>query len=281
MAYLNFLPRALWSAERRFDQLTARWRNDALDSRFARNPRRYLDKIDAAIDRGCRWFAPQMDVSMSVILVALKSLGRDVDKRFEFIHEKAEHYKQTICDPAIRLFDKAYDPDAEPSRSLPDVMTVRPYFPVELLIIDTVWADVRHQPDIVERLRAFDDNGGYGTTHIIVGGLILLDNAGAPAAAVRELIDSTVETIRSANDVTAYAGDLFAERIMVLQWLDRHDLVRPAWILRLLRAQRSDGGWKARNMPPIGQSNQHTTIIAMVALAEFRTWYLSSRNGTA
>jgi hypothetical protein len=126
-------------------------------------------------------------------------------------------------------------------------------------------------------LRAFDDNGGYGTTHIVVGGLILLENGGAPADATRELIYSPVETIRAANDMTARAEDIFAERIMVLQWLDRHDLVRPAWILRLLRTQQPDGGWKARNMPPIGQSNQHTTIIAMAALAEFRAWCLRSQ----
>jgi len=273
--------RALWSAQARLDRRTVRSRNDILDARFRRNPQPYLDDINAAIDRGCAWFAPQSDVSMSVLWVAMRSLDRGADPRFAFVREKLAHYRRTIRDPALRLFDKAYDPDKEPYKLLPDIMKVRPYYPVELLMIDTVWADVPPQPDIVDRLRAFDDNGGYGTTHIIVGGLILLENGGAPADAVRALMESTIETIRAANDRTSYAGDLFAERIMVLQWLDRHDLVRPAWILRLLRAQRRDGGWKARNMPPIGQSNQHTTGIAATVLAEFRTRCLRARGAGA
>ena len=82
--------------------------------------------------------------------------------------------------------------------------------------------------------------------------------------------------VAAVNDRTARAEDIFAERIMVLQWLDLHHLVRPAWILRLLGTQRPDGGWQARNMPPIGESNQHTTIVAMAALAEFRAARLRS-----
>jgi hypothetical protein len=277
MVLSNLLTRVGRSIEHRFDRLTTSHRNHRLDSHFMRDKGRYLRRIHAAVGRGCDWFAPQPDVSMSVLWVANRSLVRGVDERFAFVHPKLERYKRTIRDPALRLFDKAYDPDNEPYCSLPDVMQVRPYYPVELLMIDTVWADVRPQPNILERLRAFDDNGGYGTTHIVVGGLILLANGGAPADATRELVHSTVETISAANDMTTRAEDIFAERIMALQWLERHDLVRPAWILRLLRAQQPDGGWKARNMLPIGQSNQHTTVIAMAALAEFRAWCLRSK----
>ena len=52
---------------------------------------------------------------------------------------------------------------------------------------------------------------------------------------------------------------------MVLQWLDLHHLIRPSWIIRMVRNQLGDGGWQARNMPPIGQSNQHTTIVTLAA----------------
>jgi hypothetical protein len=186
------------------------------------------------------------------------------------VHEKAEHYRRTVRDPAFRMFDKNYNPDDPNLGHLPDVMQVRPYFPVELLMIDTVWADLHHQPDIVDRLKAFEDNGFYGTTHIVVGGLILLENGGAPADVVRDMMNATVDTIRRANEITARAEDIFAERCMVLQWLDLHQFVRPAWIMRLVRKQLADGGWQARNMPPIGKSNQHTTIVTLAALAEFR-----------
>jgi hypothetical protein len=266
----SLLTRAVRSAEFRYHRATAPAGNDRLDAQFAQSRDLWLTQIDRAIDRGIAWFLPQADVSMSVILCARKTLERTGDLRFSFVNEKAEHYRRTIRDPAFRMFDKNYNPDDPNLGHLPDVMQVRPYFPVELLMIDTVWADVRHQPDIVDRLKAFDDNGFYGTTHIVVGGLILLENGGAPADVVREMMNATVDTIRRANEITARAEDIFAERCMVLQWLDLHQFVRPAWIMRLVRNQLADGGWQARNMPPIGKSNQHTTIVTLAALAEFR-----------
>lgn len=265
----GILTRAVRSAEFRFDRLTVPSRNDRLDATFAGSPEECLNQIDRAIDQGVDWLLPQADVSMSVILCAKKTLERTGDQRFAFVKEKSEHYRRTVRDPAIRLFDRSYDPDAPAYRDVPDVMVVRPYYPVELLMIDTVWADVRTQPDILDRLRAFEDNGFYGTTHIVVGGMILLENGGAPADEVRAMMEATVNTIRRANDITARAEDIFAERCMVLQWMNRHDLIRPAWIMRLARNQLADGGWQARNMPPFGQSNQHTTIVTLAALAEF------------
>jgi hypothetical protein len=266
----SFITRVQRSVEFRYDRATVPARNDKLDAEFAKDGALWLDQIDAAIDRGVAWLLPQADVSMSVILCARKTLERTGDQRFTFVREKAEHYRNTIRDPAFRMFDKDYNPDDPIYAHLPDVMQVRPYFPVELLMIDTVWADVRKAPDIVARLKAFEDNGFYGTTHIVVGGLILLENGGAPATQVQAMMQATVDTIRRANDMTARAEDIFAERCMVLQWMDRHDLIRPAWIMRLVRNQLPDGGWQARNMPPIGQSNQHTAIVTLAALAEFR-----------
>lgn len=262
--------RALRSAEFRFDKVTIERRNYLLDAHYRRNEQFYLNCIDEAVGRGRDWLAPQPDVSMSVLYVAARSLERGIDERFSFVTEKAEHYRRTIRDPAFRLIDSSYNPDEETYRNLSDVMDVRPYYPVELLMIDCAWADVHPQPDILDRLRAFDDNGNDGTTHIVVGGFVLLANGGAPADATWDLMLGTVELISSANDRTSVAGDIFAERIMVLQWMDRRDLIRPAWIIRLLRAQRADGGWMARNIPPVGQSNQHTTILAMAAMADFR-----------
>jgi hypothetical protein len=262
--------RAVRSAEFRLHRATTPARNDRMDAEFAGARAAWLDRIDRAIDRGVAWLLPQADVSMSVLLCAKKTLDRTGDQRFGFVHEKAEHYRQTIRDPAFRMFDKGYDPDDPIYGHLPDVMQVRPYFPVELLMIDTVWADVRKSPDIVGRLKAFEDNGFYGTTHIVVGGLILLENGGAPADEVRAMMAATVDTIASANNITARAEDIFAERCMVLQWMDLHHLIRPSWIMRLVRNQLTDGGWQARNMPPIGKSNQHTAIVTLAALAEFR-----------
>lgn len=265
----DLLTRVKRSVEFRFDRATVPARNRRLDAEFAQDPARYLDQVDRAIGRGVQWLLPQADVSMSVLLCAKKTLERTGDQRFAFVHEKAEHYRRTIRDPAWKLFGNDYDPKDPQWVGIPDVQDVRPYHPIELLMLDTVWADKRHQPDILDRLRAFEDNGFYGTTHIVVGGIILLDNGGAPADEVHKMMAETVSIIVRANEITARAEDIFAERCMVLQWLDLHQLIRPSWIIRLTRNQLADGGWRARNMPPIGQSNQHTTIVTLAALAEF------------
>lgn len=269
MTLENFFKRAYRSAEFRFDRATVASRNRRLDSIFAETTEFQIQRMNDSIDRGIAWFSPQADVTMSVLLCAQQTLERTKDDRFSFLYEKLEHYRQTIKDPALLMVDPTYDPEFEAYRDLPDVMDIRPYYPVELMMIDTIWAGKRPQPDIIERLLSIDDNGFYGTTHIVVGGKLLLRNGGAPADKVRDMMSSTVETIVKANQITARAEDIFAERCMVLQWMDRHDLIEPAWIMRLANYQLDDGGWKARNMPPLGGSNQHTTIVALAALAEF------------
>jgi hypothetical protein len=265
----DLLTRVRRSVEFRFDRATAPARNQRLDKAFMQAQDAWLDRIDRAIDGGVAWIQPRADVSMSVLLCAKKTLERTGDARFAYVHAKAERYRRTIRDPAFKLFDRDYDPDDPQWAGIPHVQEVRPYYPVELLMLDTVWGDKRPQPDILDRLRAFEDNGFYGTTHIVVGGSILLENGGAPADEVRRMIEATVPTIVRANEITARAEDIFAERCMVLQWMDLHELIRPSWIIRLVRNQLPDGGWQARNMPPIGESNEHTVAVTLAALAEF------------
>jgi hypothetical protein len=273
MRLIDHAMRPFNAIQRRVDAYATSPLNRKLDAVFHSSRQQWLANVDAAIGRGCNWFLPQADLTMSALYMLKETLLRSRDRRFSFIDDKIAHYRSSLRDPALRLFDKSYDPDTPAYISLPDIMAVRPYLPIELLMIDVVWADVRRDRHIVAKLAAIEDGGGYGTTHIVVGGRLLLENGGAPADDVKALLDTTVETMRGGNDATTYAGDLFAERVVMLQWLDRHDLVRPAWILRLLRRQASDGGWNARNVPPFGQSNQHTTALALAALSEFlRSW---------
>ncbi|MEI4485365.1 hypothetical protein V8J36_04125 [Frigidibacter sp. MR17.14] len=269
------MKRALISARLRLDRVVVPPRNRRLEAAFAADPQAWLARVDAAIDRGVAWIAPQRDVSMSVLLCAQRTLQRTGDSRFGYVVPQLERYVATLRDPATRVVLPGYDPADPRHAHLPDVMEVRPYHPVELLMLDAVWAGVRAQPDILQRLVAFDDEGFYGTTHIIVGGLVLLMNGGAPADRVRAAIEATLPAILARNATSPRADDIFAERIMVLQWIDRHALIPPSWILRLLDAQRPDGGWASWNMPPVGLSNQHTVAVALAALAEF----LAARRG--
>lgn len=261
----------------RYSRVTTPMLNRRLDAQFAANPGGVLDRMDRAIDRGISWLEPQQDVSMSVLLCATRTLQRTGDSRFVWIREQLERYRNTVRDPALLMFYDDYDPDDPSISHIPNVQEVRPYVPVELLMLDTVWAGKRPQPDILDRLKAFDDNGFYGTTHIVVGGLILLENGGAPEAAVRDAIAATVEPIVRANEATTVADDIYAERAMVLHWIGEGHRIRPSWMMRLLDSQRADGGWQAANMPPVGLSNQHTTIVALAALTEYLHRHAASR----
>lgn len=269
MDQISFMTRVKRSAEFRFDRATVPWRNARLDQQYEANAPAVLEQIDQAITRGIEWIAPQQDVSMSVLFCAMRTLERTGDQRFAFVHKQLERYRETIRDPALIMFDDTYDPDDPEIAHIPHVQQVRPYYPVELLMLDTAWAGKREQPDILDRLKAFEDGGFYGTTHIVVGGILLLNNGGAPVDDINAMINDTVEIMTYCNDHTARAEDIFAERSMVLQWIGRHDLVKPSWMMRMVRGQLPDGGWQARNMPPVGESNQHTVAVTLATLAEF------------
>lgn len=263
------------SVEFRYDRLTASARNDRLDAKYLADRDFHLRRIDAAVSAAAGWFEPQRDVSMSVLYCALGTLRRTGDPRLNFVERQMEHYRNSVRDPAFRVLDRTYD-DADPAYAdLPDIMDVRPYFPVELMMIDAAWADVRGADTIIEKLKSFSDGAGYGSTHVVIGGLIVLENGAAAPDAVWPLIRAEVDAIALCNDQTARAEDLFAERCMVLQWMGEAGRVRPAWVLRLLDRQRADGGWSGRNIPPLGQSNQHTSVLALAVL----TYFLAQERG--
>lgn len=223
-----------------------------------------------ARDRGLAWFAPQADLTMSALYVLWQSWRRGAEPRFAMIHDKIAHYRRTIRDPALRLFDPAYDPDSPEASSLPDVMQVRPYLPVELLMIEAVWADIRDPgPDFLQRLAAIGDGGGYGTTHIVVAAELMLRSGAYPEADLQPLMQSTIGSMASANDRSDLAGDIFAVRGVMLFWLGQGHRVTAGQVAMLLNRQRADSGWDAPGVPPVGQSNQHTTALALAMIAEF------------
>ncbi len=242
-------------------RLTAAWEADQVG---------WTARADAAIDRGLAWFAPQADLTMSALYVLWQGWRRGAEPRFAMIHDKIAHYRRTIRDPALRLFDPAYDPDSSEVSSLPDVMQVRPYLPVELLMIEAVWADIRNPGrDFLQRLAAIEDGGGYGTTHIVVAAELMLRSGAYPEPDLQPLMQSTIGPMASANERSDLAGDIFAERGVMLFWLGQGHRVTAGQVAMLLNRQRADGGWDAPGVPPVGQSNQHTTALALALIAEF------------
>jgi len=268
--------RAAGAVRRRVEHQLAPRMQARLGAEWEADPEGWTRRADAAIDRALDWFAPQADLTMSALYVIWQSWRRGSEPRFAMIHDKIAHYRRTIRDPALRLFDPAYDPDAPGVATLPDVMQVRPYLPVELMMIEAVWADVRDPgPDFLDRLKAVADGAGYGTTHIAVAGEIMLRSGAYPEPVLRPILQSVVEPCDRANRRATLAADIFSERAAVLYWLGEGHRVTPGQIVMLLRRQRADGGWDAPGVPPAGQSNQHTTSLAMAVIAEF----LAARRG--
>ena len=251
----------------RLDKVLAEPANRRLDAMFRRDPATWLERMAAATDKGTGWFEGHLDLTMSALLALDQARRQTGNPTLDFVADRIGRYADTYYDPGLRCVDRDYDPHAH--RHLPDIVETRPYQIIELLMIDAGNIDRGGDPEHLMRyLTALSDGGGYGSTHIIVGGL-LMKRAGCDHPGIDGMIAKEVMPVARANGRTSYAGDLFAERIFVLEWLGRHDLVRPSWLIRLLRAQRSDGGWKGRNIPPFGQSNQHTTSLAIAALTQF------------
>ena len=251
----------------RMDRYVAEPKNRRLEKQYAADPQGWLERINASVGRGADWFAGHPDLTMSAILVLDQAHRQTGDAGFAFVDERIARYRDTYYDPGLRAVDRDYS--AEDHRHLPDIVNSRPYQVIELMMIDAANSDLHGAEGILRYLSALPDKGGYGSTHMIVGGLLMQRAGVSLQGRVEALIAQEIEAVASANRGQSYAGDLFAERMFVLEWVGRHDLVSPAWALRLLAAQRRDGGWRGRNVAPLGQSNQHTTSLAMAALAQF------------
>ena len=264
---MTLLTRISHALQYRLDRVLAEPKNRRLETRFSTEPKKWLDRLDASVVRGADWFAGHLDLTMSALLVLDQAHRQTKNANFAFVDDRISRYRDTYYDPGLRAVDRGYVADEH--RHLPDIIKSRPYQVIELMMIDAANSDYGDAEGILRYLQALPDNGSYGSTHMIVGGLLMKRAGVTLGGRVDALIEQEIDAVARANRAQSYAGDLFAERVFVLEWVGRHDLVSPAWALRLLASQRPDGGWRGRNVPPHGQSNQHTTSLAMAALAQF------------
>lgn len=221
--------------------------------------------VEFAISSAVGYFEalPRLDVAALVLLGRLNRAG--FDPRLGFVERRIDEFTGRFADPHLRLLDASY---VEPSESA--AVTPAAYGnPILQLMIRCLYADRNGDGDLcLQQLARIDDGGRYGTTHIVVGGLMLREFGAVPDRLVVPMIQSVAGTLVAAQRIDR-AGDLFAERIAILQWLDCHDMVDPVWILRLLKAQRANGGWTAGPSLRPARPNQHTSVLALIALAQW------------
>ena len=232
-----------------------------------------LAAMETALSRGIAWFEPISLLEISA-LFCLEDLHRSgIEPRIGFIDSKIATYLSERSSFRNRLLrpDFAYDPTPDPfGTSAASAAGEEVYArPIDPMMRRCLYSDrLGFGSEFLSELAGLDDGGGYGTTHVVVGSRLLKRFSTIEPAHIDALAQSMAGKIAAAQRVSQ-VGDLFAERIVVLQWLGRHALIDPAWLVRLASAQNADGGWSGRPTIRRGTSNQHTTALAILALAQF------------
>lgn len=235
---------------------------------MALRPRHHAARLDAAIGAGIAWFARREAWEFDAVWL----LGRVVDVRDEpalVVAEQAyQAYRSAWRDRYLRLFDPTYHEDVHGASRLK--MPWRPD-PIHKMMRKVLHADrLGLREPFLDQLCALEDGGSYGTTHVLVGAHYLRQFSAIAPAALDRVVASCIPTLLRRQRVDRI-GDIYAERVVVLQLIGRHDLVRPAWIARMVRGQQRDGGWYYKVPPLRVTSEQHPSALALAALIRYRS----------
>lgn len=263
---MSLLPNLFRRVLGRVDPFLVPRANRRLNRRAAAEPERFQVDIESAIDRAIAYFEPQREMEMSAIYMLTRLYRLGLEPRLAFMEKLIGRYMNEYNNPHWRYFDHAYDPWSAVALARTQQT---PSHPIEVLMLKCLYADrLDLGEELLWDLAATDDNGGYGTTHIAAGGLLLKVFSTIPTERIDSMIQATVPAMLRAQKV-GRAGDIFAERIMILQWLGQQAAIECAWIQRLLDGQNADGGWPGRISLRRHVSNQHTTCVALAALIQY------------
>lgn len=230
-------------------------------------PAKFARRVEISIDRGLAYFEAINDWEIDSLFVLRHFVDARFDSRLHMSDSALERYRQLWRNPFLRLFDDNYDV-AITNPSAPNVYA--PPREMHQLMMDCVNADrLGLDERFLPKLLAMEDNGGYGTTHILLGCVFLRHFSTISKQRLNAIIDSTIPTIVNAQKHSR-VSDIYSERVAMLQWLGLHREVRPAWIMRIAKGQMRDGGWYWERPPMRTSSYQHPTCLAVAALLQYR-----------
>lgn len=230
-------------------------------------PRHFWRRLNRAIDAGMGYFERIPDWEIDSLYALRHFVDATFDARLAMSDAALARYRQLWKDPFLRLFDRDYQPERD-GASCPN--TYVPPRKMHTLMMHCVEADrLDLKSDFLHELCAMDDNGDYGTTHILLGCVFLKTFSHIDPALLDQTIQSTIPAITQAQR-RGRIGDIYSERVAMLQWLGLHDLIDPAWIVRIIHGQMRDGGWYWTRPPFRTDSYQHPTCLALAALLQFR-----------
>lgn len=236
-------------------------------------PKAFLRRINTAIDGGIGYFNDIDDWEIDSLFVLRNFVDIHFDARLTMTDAALERHRQNWRSPFLRLFWFDYDV------TVSNPMAPNVYVPprdMHQLMMDCVNADrLGLDESFLPKLLAMEDGGGYGTTHILLGCVFLKRFSRMAPQRLNEIIDSTIPAIVNAQ-TSSRVSDIYSERVAILQWLGLHHLIRPAWIMRIAKGQRRDGGWYWECPPFRTSSYQHPTCLAVAALLQYRKQHLQS-----
>lgn len=255
------------AAGRQIDRARAPLVNARLRRRAETDPAGLDARVERAIDRAVDWFAALPGLEFPSFVLLKPALDAGMEPRLAFVDHWLSAYAARFNNPELRLFDPAYDAEDPAHSGKPRVGANHP---INEVMLRCVTADRDGGIEALLRdLRALEDGGMYGTTHIVWGALVLRRFRAAPESEIEALIEAALPSLLARQRRDRFC-DHFAERMLFLQWIGRSDLVDPAWILRTVDAQEAAGGWRRHCSWLPMFANQHTTALALAGLVIFR-----------
>jgi hypothetical protein len=242
--------------------------NSKLRQRAQQEPVTFHRDLGLAVDRAIRYFELLAGIEFSSLLVLWPLFRDGLEPRLHFLKPALHQYRMRFNNPDLRLLDASYEPTAHEVAGL---ARIHPNHPINEIMERCLYADqLAIGTSILDELAGLEDHGFYGTTHIVLGCLILQRFSTIDRARIDALMERGIASMNRRQHIDD-VGDLFAERIVFLQWAGRHKDVDSAWMWRLARAQRPDGGWRSKRSIWPHLSGQHTSCLALAALIQYRS----------
>lgn len=118
--------------------------------------------------------------------------------------------------------------------------------------------------ELLSIIRGHD--GGYGDTHYLLSLLFLEKLHCSDMDKIAQDKKAVVDDIVVAQKNDDVFSDLFAERVVVLYWAGKGDLVHPQWIKKIVKNIQDDNGWRNSDTDV---NDPHITGLSALAIKYF------------
>ena len=237
--------------------------------------RSWHHSLDQSITKGVAFYTPEEVARLRVdddflYESVMTKLGKPVDKTKSKRTQFTDDPLRRLFDPAWAIKDLVFYRRAKPLEKL-DTLNNNSYLlnrPYEQALRDP-WDDILSKSLYCD-LSTYDDRdfsilhslesgqGDYWDTHALIGLVLLRENHCFRESEIETAINRVAQNIISAQTSNpGPVGDLYAERLVVLYWAGKGNLVERHWINTLREHQGENGGW---------ENNGHETGLALLAL---------------